>query len=337
MKNQCQNALDNKYNFTFCDNLQFMIQPEWKGVYPALLTPFNPDDTIDFDMFARNLQAQLNAGVQAFILGGSLGEASTLQKEEVISLLRFSKKYLDGIVPVIVNIAEQATKSAIAMAGEAEKNGADGLMLLPPLRYKADDRETVTFFKTVAANTSLPIMIYNNPVDYKIEVTLNMFEELAVMKNIQAVKESTRDVSNVTRMKNHFGDRFKILCGVDTLALEELVLGADGWVAGLVDAFPLETVVIYRLMKAGRYNEALQIYRWFLPVLELDIQPKLVQYIKLAAAETGIGTEHVRAPRLVLEGEERKRILGIIHRAIATRPDLSAYLNLTKKHHAERV
>ena len=314
-----------------------MPKPLWKGIYPAMLTPFKPDDSIDFNLFALNLNAQLDAGIDACVLGGSLGEASTLQREEVMELLQFAKQNMNRQIPVIVNIAEGATDAAIALADEAEKNGADGLMLLPPLKYKADDRETVEYFKKVAANTSLPIMIYNNPVDYKIEVTLNMFEELSSVPTIQAVKESTRDVSNVTRMRNRFGDRFNILCGVDTLALEELALGADGWVAGLVDAFPAETVAIFRLMKAGRYNEALQIYRWFLPVLELDIHPKLVQYIKLAATQTGIGSEQVRAPRLKIEGEERKRVLAIIHKAIETRPDVSAYLSPAKKIHAEQV
>jgi 1-pyrroline-4-hydroxy-2-carboxylate deaminase len=314
-----------------------MSQVKWEGVYPALLTPFKKDDTIDFDMFKLNLDAQVNAGIDGIVIGGSLGEASTLLKEELIELLQCSIQFLSGSVPVIVNIAEQATKAAIKSAENAEKNGADGLMLLPPMRYKADDRETNEYFKTVAANTSLPIMIYNNPYDYKIEVTLKMFEELGAISNIQAVKESTRDVSNVTRMKNHFGDRFKILCGVDTLALEELALGADGWIAGLVDAFPSETVAVYRLMKAGRYHEALHIYRWFLPVLELDIQAKLVHYIKLAATQTGIGTEYMRAPRLMLEGEERNKILAIINKAIATRPLLPDYLNLSKKQYAERV
>ena len=190
------------------------------------------------------------------------------------------------------------------------------------MRYKADDRETVEYFKTVARSTDLPIMIYNNPVDYKIEVTLDMFEELAECKNITAVKESTRDVSNVTRMKNRFGDRYKILCGVDTIAMEELLLGADGWVAGLVNAFPNETAAVYELVRSGKIEEATNIYRWFMPLLELDIHPKLVQYIKLAQAQTGLGTEYVRAPRLVLEGEERKRILKVINDGIASRPSL---------------
>ena len=161
-----------------------------------------------------------------------------------------------------------------------------------------------------------------NPVDYKIEVTLDMFGELADNNNIQAVKESTRDVSNVTRMINRFGDRFKIMCGVDTIAMEQLVMGADGWVAGLVCAFPEETVAIYKLVKAGRYEEALSIYRWFMPLLELDIHPKLVQYIKLAATQAGIGSEYVRAPRLTLQGSERDRILKIINDGLAARPVL---------------
>jgi len=196
------------------------------------------------------------------------------------------------------------------------------------MRYAADDRETVTYFKTVADSTDLPIMIYNNPVDYKTLVTLDMWEELLEVSNIQAVKESTRDVTNVTRMINRFGGRLKILCGVDTLAMEEMLLGADGWVAGLVCAFPAETVAIYRLVKAGRIEEALAIYRWFMPVLELDIVPKLVQYIKLAEVQTGIGSEYVRAPRLTLVGKERERVLSIIGESVATRPALPDYLSI---------
>src|SRR5260221_5584001 len=168
------------------------------------------------------------------------------------------------------------------------------------------------------------MMINNNLVDYKIECTVDMFDELVKKKNIKAVKESTRDVSNVTRMINRFGDRFKILCGVDTLAMEELLMGAHGWVAGLVCAFPKETVAVYKLVKERKIDEALKIYRWFLPLLELDIHPKLVQYIKLAEQEAGIGTEFVRAPRLTLVGEERDRILKIIRDGIKSRPKLDA-------------
>jgi 1-pyrroline-4-hydroxy-2-carboxylate deaminase len=300
----------------------------WKGVYPAVLTPFTKEDSIDFGMFQKNTLAQLEAGVDGIVLGGSLGEASTLSATEKRDLLLYAKELVQGRVPVILNIAEGATREAVKAAQEAGQQGADGLMLLPPMRYSSDRRETLQFFKTVAAATSLPIMVYNNPVDYKIHVTLDMFEELAAVPNIQAVKESTRDVSNVTRMFNRFGNRFKILGGVDPLAMESLCMGADGWVAGLVDAFPQETVAIYRLVKAGRHAEALKIYRWFLPLLELDIHPKLVQYIKLAASFTGIGTEHVRAPRLPLEGAERKAVSSVIEKALAERPQLPDYLNL---------
>ncbi|HNV31245.1 MAG TPA: dihydrodipicolinate synthase family protein [Cyclobacteriaceae bacterium] len=277
---------------------------------------------MDFPLFEKNLKAQLAAGVEGVILGGTLGEASVLSNEEKFDLVKFTVEKVAGKVPVVMNIAEGSTREAMKLAAEAEKCGAKGLMMLPPMRYKSDHRETVAYFKAVAESSSLPIMIYNNPVDYKIEVTLDMFGELANNKNIQAVKESTRDVSNVTRMINRFGDRFKILCGVDTIAMEELMLGADGWVAGLVCAFPKETVAVYKLTKANKIAEALKIYRWFLPLLELDIHPKLVQYIKLAEQEAGIGSENVRAPRLILEGEERDRILKIIREGIKNRPSL---------------
>ncbi|MVM38353.1 dihydrodipicolinate synthase family protein [Spirosoma sp. HMF3257] len=296
------------------------VSVQWEGVYPALLTPFTADDQLDLPLFEKNLQAQLDAGVHGFIIGGSLGEASTLLNEERIELLKSGLAVSNGKVPVLVNIAEQATKQAIARAHEAEANGADGLMLLPPMRYPADSRETVTYFKSIAQETSLPIMIYNNPYDYKIMTTVAMFHELAELPNIQAVKESTRDLTNVTRMRNAFGDRYKLLGGVDTLALEALLLGCDGWVGGLVDAFPQETVAIYELAKAGQVAEALEIYRWFMPLLELDIHPKLVQYIKLAATATGIGSEYVRAPRLPLIGAEREQVLEVIQTALAKRP-----------------
>jgi 4-hydroxy-tetrahydrodipicolinate synthase len=237
--------------------------------------------------------------------------------------------FVNGKVPVLMNIAEQTTKAAINLARTAEEDGAKGLMMLPPMRYKASDAEVVAYFKSVANSTKLPIMIYNNPVDYKIEVTLDMFDQLlAACPNIQAVKESTRDTTNITRIKNRFADRLAIMTGVDTLALESLLIGADGWVAGLVDAFPAETVAIYELQKVGRIQEAISIYRWFMPLLELDINPKLVQYIKLASAHTGIGSEYVRAPRLVLEGQERKDIIKIITDALAVRPVLPDYKNL---------
>lgn len=299
------------------------MQFEWKGVFPALITSFTKNDQLDMAMFEKSIDCQLDAGVHGLILGGSLGEASTLTTPEKEQLVRFSVKKLAGRIPLILNIAESATREALEQVKLGESWGVDGFMLLPPMRYKSDDRETVAYFKTIAGSTSLPVMIYNNPVDYKINVTIDMFAELAAVKNITAIKESTRDVTNVTRLINRFGDRYKVLCGVDTLAMEELCLGADGWVAGLVCAFPRETVAIYKLVKAGNIQEAAQIYRWFMPLLELDIHPKLVQYIKLAASQTGTGSEFVRAPRLILEGEERELIMQIIKDGLAKRPVLS--------------
>ncbi|PGH40550.1 MAG: dihydrodipicolinate synthase family protein [Candidatus Nephrothrix sp. EaCA] len=293
---------------------------EWRGVMPALTTKFTADDKLDLPLFEKNLKAQLEAGVHGVILGGTLGEASVLTTDEKEALVKFAIEKIAGHIPVIINIAEGSTAEALKQAAYAKAWGAQGLMMLPPMRYKADERETVAYFKTVADATDLPLMIYNNPVDYKIEVTLDMFEQLTVCKNIGAVKESTRDVTNVTRMINRFGDRFKILCGVDTLAVEELCLGADGWVAGLACAFPKETAAIYNLVKSEKRAEAVKIYRWFMPLLELDIHPKLVQYIKLAEAQAGIGSEFVRPPRLTLEGEERDRILKIINDGISKRP-----------------
>lgn len=297
----------------------------WNGVYPALTTKFTSKDTLDLPLFAHNLEAQIDAGVNGVIIGGSLGEASTLALDEKETLIKFTVEKSAGRIPVVLNIAEGATREAVSQARQAEQWGAGGLMILPPMRYKSDHRETVAFFRAVAGATSLPVMIYNNPVDYKIDVTPEMFEELIELPNIEAVKDSTRDVSNVTRLINRFGSRLKILCGVDTIALEELLMGAHGWVGGLVGAFPAETVAIYKLAKAGRIDEALDIHRWFLPLLELDIHPKLVQYIKLAEAEAGLGSEYVRAPRLQLVGEERQQVLAVIRQGIATRPVLAEY------------
>lgn len=295
---------------------------DWTGVFPALTTKFTADDTLDLPLFDKNLQAQLDAGINGIVLGGTLGEASVLSTAEKEQLIKFAVATCAGKVPVVLNIAEGSTKEALQQAAYAKAWGARGIMILPPMRYKSDHRETVTYFQTVANSTDLPIMIYNNPVDYKIEVTLDMFDELQGCKNITAIKESTRDVTNVTRLINRFGNRYKILCGVDTLAMEELVLGADGWVAGLVCAFPKETVAIFNLVKAGRIEEATKIYRWFMPLLELDIHPKLVQYIKLAETQVSIGSETVRAPRLALIGQEREDVLKIINDGIASRPTL---------------
>ena len=296
---------------------------------PAITTQFDENHQLDLKTFQKNLDAQIEAGVHGIILGGTLGEASTITAEERGLLLETTLSKTKGRVPVIMNIAEQATKEAVRLAEQAEAEGASGLMLLPPMRYKATDTETVEYFSSVATGTSLPVMIYNNPVDYKIEVTLDMFEQLSKFKNINAVKESTRDTTNVTRMINRFGDRFSILCGVDTIALECLMMGATGWVAGLVDAFPEETVAIYAYCKAGEWEKAREVFRWFLPLLELDISPQLVQNIKLCEVATGLGTGHVRPPRLPLRYKAHQDVQDILESALKTRPthlDYKKYL-----------
>jgi len=300
---------------------------KWEGVMPAITTQFDSGGALSLNAFKNNLAHQIKAGVHGIILGGTLGEASTLTSSEKESLLKTTLEQVEGKIPVIMNIAEQSTDQAVGSAKAAETNGASGLMLLPPMRYRATDIETVAYFSAVALSTSLPIMIYNNPVDYKIEVTLDMFEAIRKYENITAVKESTRDITNITRMINRFGDRYKILCGVDTIAMESILMGAKGWVAGLVDAFPEETVAIYTYCKAGEWEKARAVFRWFLPLLELDISPQLVQNIKLCEQATGLGTGYVRKPRLPLEGTELKRVEYIIKESLVNRPKNLDYKN----------
>ncbi len=295
------------------------MKPSWTGVYPAITTKFTESGELDIPMFLKNIDYQLESGVSGIIIGGSLGESSTLNSDEKLKLIEVLQPYRDRI-PVIMNIAESSTERAVEAAKAAEAAGADGLMLLPPLLYRPDEEECVAYFTEVANSTELPILLYNNPVDYKVEITLSMFEMMKDVKNIEAVKESTRDLTNITRMKNAFGDRYKIMGGVDTICLEALMLGADGLVAGLVAAFPKETVELYKMAKAGEYEKAVEVYRWFMPLLEMDIHPKLVQYIKLCEVYTEIGTEYVRAPRKVITGAERDGIVSTIETALANRP-----------------
>lgn len=302
---------------------------KWEGVMPAITTQFDLNGDLALEAFINNLNEQIKAGVHGIILGGTLGEASTLMESEKKLLIEATRQQVAGKIPVIVNIAEQSTAEAIRLAQQAESLGANGLMLLPPMRYKATDDETVAYFISVSQAVSIPIMIYNNPIDYKIEVTLEMFDSLSKYENINAVKESTRDVTNITRMINRFGDRFSILCGVDTIAMECLLMGANGWVAGLVDAFPEETVALYSYCKAGEWEKAKSLFRWFLPLLELDISPQLVQNIKMCEKATGMGTGYVRKPRLPLKGIAYKRVEKIIKDCLATRPtklDYKKYL-----------
>lgn len=295
---------------------------DWKGIYPAITTKFHENGSLDLETFQENIEKQIEAGIHGIVVAGTLGEASTLTTEEKFELVDSALEVTAGEIPVILNIAESSTREAIEIAQKAEEFGAHGLMLLPPMMYGADDREVVAFYSSVAESTELPILVYNNPVDYGIEITMDMLEELVEYDNIQAIKESTRDITNVTRIINRFGDRIKVLPGVDTLATEELIMGADGWVAGIVAAFPEETVAIYELVKQKRFEEARDLFRWFLPLCELDINSKLVQNIKLAEVATDMGTEHVRPPRLPLVGEERKRVEEVISTSLENRPEL---------------
>ncbi|MFN4144235.1 MAG: dihydrodipicolinate synthase family protein [Runella sp.] len=298
------------------------MKPDWIGVYPAVTTKFFADESLDLKMFSYNIEAQLQAGVHGIIICGSLGENSTLSFDEKLTLLSTAKETINDRVPLIICLAENTTRTAIDFAQQAEQAGADGLMILPPMRYPSDDRETLHYLHTVADATDLPAMIYNNPIAYKTLITIPMFEDLAQNAHFESMKESTGDIRYMTDIINHLGHRYKILSGVDDLALESLLMGADGWVAGLVDAFPRETVVIYELAKAGRIAEAREIYRWFFPLLHLDVSTKFVQNIKLAEVATGLGTEYVRQPRLPLIGQEREHVLKVIETALSNRPIL---------------
>lgn len=298
------------------------MKPNWTGVYPAVTTKFFEDETLDLKTFSFNIDEQIKAGVHGIIICGSLGENSTLTYSEKLELLTAARETIADRVPLIIGIAENITRMAVSFVKEAADAGADGFMLLPPMRYPSDERETLHYMHTVADATDLPVMIYNNPVAYKTLVTIPMFKDLAQNAHFESMKESTGDIRYMTDIFNELGNRFKILSGVDDMALESLLMGADGWIAGLVDAFPRETVVIYELAKQGRIEEAREIYRWFYPLLHLDVSTKFVQNIKLAEVATGLGTEYVRQPRLPLIGEERERVLKVINDSLAKRPVL---------------
>ncbi len=298
------------------------MKPNWIGVYPAVTTKFFEDETLDLATFKFNIDEQIKAGVHGIIVCGSLGENSTLTYDEKLALLTAARETIDDRVPLIIGIAENITRVAVNFVKQAAEAGADGFMLLPPMRYPSDERETLHYMHTVADATDLPVMIYNNPVAYKTLVTIPMFKDLAQNAHFESMKESTGDIRYMTDIINELGGRFKILSGVDDMALESLIMGADGWIAGLVDAFPRETVVIYELAKQGRIEEAREIYRWFYPLLHLDVSTKFVQNIKLAEVATGLGTEYVRQPRLPLIGEEREHVLKVINDSLAKRPVL---------------
>lgn len=297
-------------------------KPYWQGVFPAITTQMKRDGSIDFDATARHVEALLDSGVSGLIFLGSLGENQVMTPDEKRTVLDMAVKVVFGRVPVLSGVAEASTAEAVRFVHDAGKLGVDGVMLMPAMLYKGDPRETLTHFKTVAKSTDLPIMIYNNPISYANDLTPEMFAELAKIKNFVALKESSGDVRRITDLHNVCGDRFAIFTGVDDLALEASILGIDGWVAGTGIAFPRENQNFWELTRAGKWDEAREIYRWFTPLLHLDVSTKFVQYIKLAVQECGLGSEWVRAPRLPLTGAERKRVLKIIHDGIASRPRL---------------
>ncbi|MFN8009788.1 MAG: dihydrodipicolinate synthase family protein [Holophagaceae bacterium] len=294
----------------------------WSGVFPALTTPFRDDGAVDLPAFQAQAARQLDAGVDGLVVLGSLGENATLDREEKLAVVGAAAEACRGRAPLVVTVAEQSTRNGCAFMEAAATAGADGFMALHGTLYPSDPRETEAHFRTLAKATDRPIMLYNNPLAYKVDLTPDLLESLADEPAFQALKESSGDVRRITDLRNRLGGRYAIFTGVDDLALESLLLGAVGWVAGLVCAFPAETVALYRLAKAGRVDEAVALYRWFMPLLHLDVGPKFVQNIKLAEALAGTGSEAVRAPRLRLAGEERERVEAVLRRALATRPAL---------------
>ncbi len=292
----------------------------WSGIFPALTTKFTEEGKLDFAAMERHFNFQIESGVHGLIVLGSLGENLALTPIEKQEVLKLALSVSGGRVPVLSGVAETSTAMACNFVQQAQANGVNGFMLMPAMVYPADRRETLAYYRSVAQATDLPIMIYNNPVSYKVDITPDMFAELADEPKFVALKESSENIRRITDIINLVGKRYKIFVGVDDLALESLLLGADGWVAGLVCAFPRETVALYNLAKSGKLDEAIALYRWFMPLLHLDVSPKFVQYIKLAETLAGVGTEHVRPPRLPLIGEERSRVEQIILKALQARP-----------------
>ncbi len=300
-----------------------MTTPNWSGVFPAAVTHFHDDESLDLESTARHLEDMIAAGVHGFVMIGTVGENTSLTFDEKLAVLQCGIEVAAGRLPVLPGVAECSTAEAVRFSQAAERLGADGLMVLPGLVYKADGREALHHFRTVTRATNLPVMVYNNPPSYGVDITPSMFVELADELGIVAIKESSDDVRRLTDLVNLTGDRYLLFAGVDDLMLESALVGAVGAISGLVNAFPHEQMALWNLAQAGRWEEARAIYRWYMPLLHLDTHPKLVQYIKLAVAECGYGTETVRPPRLPIIGTERDEVLEIIRQAIATRPDLS--------------
>ncbi|MCL1051802.1 dihydrodipicolinate synthase family protein [Shewanella abyssi] len=297
----------------------------WQGVFPAISTQFNDDGSINYESNARMLEDLIRDGIDGIIALGTIGENASLSPEEKREFIKHTVETVKGRIIVLTGCTENTAELASLYAQDVEKLGVDGLMLLPAMVYRGTDREVVAHYQTVARATKLPIMIYNNPVSYGIDINLEMTAILAEEDNIVAIKESTTDTRRLTELQSRFGERFSILCGVDDIALESLLLGATGWISGLTNVFPRESVTLYKLARAGRIEEAREIYRWFMPLLRLDTIPTLVQCIKFAEQILGRGSENVRLPRLPLIGEERAYVEQVIAQALKTRINLDKY------------
>jgi len=300
------------------------MKKHWTGVFPAITTQMYQDGSLDLESTARHVDVLIESGVAGFVFLGSLGENQTLTPEEKRLVMKEMSAHVGGRVTVLSGVAETTPAEAIRYERDCERYGVDGFMLMPPMLYRGGRDESLAYFRTVAGGTGKEIMIYNNPISYANDVTPEMFQELAEVRNIVALKESSGDTRRITRLRNTVGDRFALFTGVDNLVLEGAILGLDGWVAGSGIAFPAENQCLWDLTRAGRWDEALAIYRWFTPLLDLDVSPKFVQYIKLMVQECGMGREWTRAPRLPLVGVERERVLGVIHEGIRNRPGLPA-------------
>ncbi len=296
------------------------LKVDWTGVFPAVPTQFKDDFSLDLPATRDHVEALLADGIHGLIMLGTIGENCSLSLDEKVDVLKMTVEVARGKVPVLSGVAEFTTKAACETSQASEAAGVDGLMVLPAMVYNADDRETIHHFRTVAAATRLPIMCYNNPPVYKVDITPEMFQQMADVENLVCIKEASGDVRRVTDLFNALGDRYLIFSGLDDVALESIMLGCTGWVSGLVDAFPRENRLMWDAATSGDLARALEIYRWYMPMLHFDSHPKLVQYIKLTCAELGYGTETVRAPRMTLVGEERERILKIVRDSLATRP-----------------
>ncbi len=295
---------------------------DWQGVFPALMTEFKADGALDLEATQRHIQSCMDAGVEGLVMLGTLGENPSLTQDEKERVLRAAVEATGGKIPVLTGVAEYTTAFGMEFTKRAERAGCAGLMALPCMVYQQDAAEAVNHFRTLAAATDLPIMIYNNPVAYKVDLKPHDFTTLSDVENIVAVKESSHDSRRITDMFNEVGDRYTIFCGVDDLVLENVLFGAKGWVCGMVNSFPKEAVRLFELARAGKVDEAYALYKWFMPLLHLDVDVKLVQMIKLANQMTGEGSETVRAPRLILSRAEREMVKKIVTHALETRPNL---------------